>query len=113
MIAPPASWLPAAGEGAGRFEGAGYGSEVSFFVVNAAPGEGPALHRHPYSETFVLQGGRGRFELDGRGLEAVAGDVVVTAPGAPHRFESLGPDRLRLVAIHAAPQMQTEWLDES
>jgi mannose-6-phosphate isomerase-like protein (cupin superfamily) len=54
-----------------------------------------------------------RFELDGGSLEAVAGDVVVVAPGAPHRFESLGPDRLRLVAIPAAPQMQTEWLDRS
>ena len=30
-----------------RFEGERYGSSVSFFLVTAEPGQGPALHRHP------------------------------------------------------------------
>ena len=30
------------------FEGEGYGSGVSFFLVYNQPGEGPDLHRHPY-----------------------------------------------------------------
>ena len=81
-------------------------------MVDAAPGDGPALHRHPYSETFVVQAGRGRFEVDGRAVEATAGEVVVAAPETAHRFESLGPDRLRLVAIHAAPCMQTTWIEQ-
>jgi hypothetical protein len=55
------SWRATAGGSAGRFEGAPYGSDVSFFVVDAALGDGPALHRHPYSETFVVQeAGRSR-----------------------------------------------------
>ena len=105
------SWRAAPGDTRGRFEGEPYGSEVSFFVVDAAPGDGPALHRHPYSETFVVQGGRGRFEVDGQGpVEAMAGDVLVVAAGTAHAFRALGPERLQMVAIHAAPRMQTTWL---
>ncbi len=106
------SWRAAAGDTAGSFEGGPYGSEVSFFVVDAAPGEGPALHRHPYSETFVVQAGQGRFELGGRPVGAVAGDVVVVPPGTAHRFRCVGPEHLRLVSIHAAPHMDTTWLEE-
>ena len=58
---PLPSWRPAPGESAGLFEGAAHGSAVSFFVVDAAPGEGPARHSHPYCETFLLQGGCARF----------------------------------------------------
>lgn len=109
---PVATWSIRAGATSGRFEGAGHGSDVSFFVVDAAAGEGPALHRHPYSETFVVQSGRGRFRLGDRSLEAVGGDVVVVPPATPHRFTALGPARLRLVAIHAAPVMETTWLED-
>jgi mannose-6-phosphate isomerase-like protein (cupin superfamily) len=106
------SWLPGPGRRSGQFEGEAYGSEVSFFVVNAPPGDGPRLHRHPYSETFVVQAGRGRFDVDGQPVEAGAGDVVVVVPGAAHKFTSLGPDHLQLVAIHAGPRMETTWLEE-
>jgi quercetin dioxygenase-like cupin family protein len=106
------SWRATTGDSSGRFEGAPYGSDVSFFVVDAAPGDGPALHRHPYSETFVVQSGRARFEVGGRPVEAVAGDVLVAAPGTAHAFRALGPERLQMVAIHAAPRMETTWLEE-
>ena len=105
------SWRRAAGAEAGSFEGAAYGSEVSFFVVDARAGEGPALHRHPYSETFVVLAGRARFELGGRAVVAGAGDVVVAPSGTAHGFSSLGPERLRMVAIHAAARMDTTWLE--
>src|SRR4051794_18829892 len=104
------SWRRGPGASSGSFEGAGHGSEVSLFVVDAAPGAGPSLHRHPYSETFVVLGGRGRFELDGRQVEAAEGDVVVAPAEAAHGFTSLGPENLRLVNVHAAPKMETTWL---
>ena len=43
--------LPPSPGGTVTFEGAPFGSEVSFFLVNNEPGSGPDLHRHPYSET--------------------------------------------------------------
>jgi quercetin dioxygenase-like cupin family protein len=96
---------------AGSFEGADHGSDVSFFVVDAAPGDGPKLHRHPYSETFVVQAGRARFQLGDDSIDAAAGDVVVVPPETAHRFHALGPERLRLVSIHAAAKMETTWLE--
>jgi mannose-6-phosphate isomerase-like protein (cupin superfamily) len=106
-------WRAAAGDRAGRFEGAVYGSEVSFFVVHMRAGQGPALHSHPYSETFVVQAGRARFDLGDRSVEAAAGDVVVAPPGTPHRFRAVGPEALEMVNIHAAPRMETTWLEAS
>ncbi len=106
------SWRTAAGDNAGRFEGAGNGSDVSFFVVDAAPGDGPVEHSHPYSETFVVQAGHVRFEVEGRPIEAFGGEVVVVAPHTAHGFRALGPERLQMVAIHAAAFMETAWLDE-
>ena len=100
------TWRYSPGSSRGRFEGAAYGSEVSFFVVDADIGEGPELHYHPYSETFVVLGGRGVFTSGDREIVATAGDVVVVGAGTVHRFRSLGPERLRLVGIHAAPQME-------
>ena len=71
---------------------------------------GPELHRHPYPEVFVLAKGRAEFEVGGARLVAGAGDIVIAPAGAPHRFRSIGTDRLQLTAIHTAPVMDTDWL---
>jgi mannose-6-phosphate isomerase-like protein (cupin superfamily) len=99
------TWPYDPGSTRGRFEGAAYDSEVSFFVVDAEIDEGPDLHYHPYSETFVVLGGRGLFRNGDSEVTATAGDVVVVTAGTPHLFRSLGPERLHLVGIHAAPQI--------
>ena len=36
------------------FEGESHGSGVSFFLVHNEPGAGPDLHKHPYSETWIV-----------------------------------------------------------
>ena len=94
------------------FEGAPYGSGVSFFLVNSTPGAGPDLHTHPYSETFIVRSSRALFIVDGQELEASPGDIVVVEPGAPHLFKNIGDERLDIICIHAAPTMETEWLSE-
>jgi hypothetical protein len=38
---------PARGENANEFQGFRHGADVSFIVVEAPPGDGPRLHRHP------------------------------------------------------------------
>ena len=52
------------------FEGEPFGSGVSFYLGERVPGAGPDLHRHPYSETWIVRGGRGRFTADGDDVEA-------------------------------------------
>jgi quercetin dioxygenase-like cupin family protein len=39
------------------FEGVERGVGVSLIFVDAPPGDGPRLHRHPYEEVFVVQEG--------------------------------------------------------
>jgi mannose-6-phosphate isomerase-like protein (cupin superfamily) len=93
------------------FEGEGHGSGVSFFLVNNRPGEGPDLHRHPYSETWIVRGGRARFTADGEELEAGPGDILVVGPNTPHKFKNVGEERLDIVCIHDSPQIVQEDLE--
>jgi len=103
--------LPGSDE-ARDFVGKEHGAGVTLIIINAPTGHGPNLHRHPYEEIFVVHDGRGRFFVNGSEVEAAAGDIVVAPAGMAHRFINSGSDRLRLTAIHHAPEFTTEWLEE-
>ncbi|MPZ69950.1 MAG: cupin domain-containing protein [Actinobacteria bacterium] len=94
------------------FEGAGHGAGISFFWVNNDPGQGPGLHRHPYSETWLVVSGNATFVVDGIEIEAGADDIVVVDANTPHKFKNSGPDQLRIVCIHASPKFIQEDLEE-
>ncbi len=93
-----------------RFEGAAYGAGVSFFLVNAAPGEGPALHVHPYPETWIVESGRARLTVNAEDIEAGPGDIVVVPANTPHGFKAIGPERLRIVCLHPSNRFIQEWI---
>lgn len=95
-----------------RFEGAGYGSQVSFFLVDNEPGQGPGLHVHPYSETWVIRSGEAEFTVGRRKLRAGAGAIVVGPAGIPHKFVNTGPGRLELICIHANKAIVQDWVEE-
>jgi mannose-6-phosphate isomerase-like protein (cupin superfamily) len=103
--------LPSPG-GTVKFEGEPYGSGVSFFLVNNEPGTGPDLHRHPYSETWIVRSGKARITTDGEDIEVGPGDIVVVSSETPHKFKNIGTDRLDIICIHASPRMIQEWLEE-
>lgn len=94
-----------------RFEGQAYGGDVSLFLVNNEPGKGPDLHRHPYSEMWIVRGGRARITADGVDIEAGPGDMVVVGPHTPHKFKNIGEGRLDIICIHASPQFIQEELE--
>jgi mannose-6-phosphate isomerase-like protein (cupin superfamily) len=100
--------IPPSPGGTVTFQGEPYGSEVSFFLVNNSPGEGPVLHRHPYSETWIVRSGRARFAADGEELEAGPGDIVVVSADTKHKFTNIGTERLDIVCIHASPRIIQE-----
>jgi mannose-6-phosphate isomerase-like protein (cupin superfamily) len=95
-----------------KFEGEPYGSGVSFFLVDNEPGAGPDLHRHPYSETWIVREGKVRFTAAGDDIDAETGDIVVVNADVPHKFKNVGAGRLDLVCIHSAPRMVQEELEE-
>jgi mannose-6-phosphate isomerase-like protein (cupin superfamily) len=93
------------------FEGETHGSGVSFFLVDNVPGAGPDLHKHPYSETWVVRSGTARFTADGEEIEAGPGDILVVGSETPHKFKNAGAGRLEIVCIHASPRMIQEDLE--
>lgn len=107
-----AAEAPPSPGGTVRFEGGDHGGEVSFFLVNNVPGAGPGLHRHPYSETWVVRSGRALITADGQEIEAGPGDIVVVTAETPHKFKNIGTERLDIVCIHAAPRMVQVELEE-
>jgi mannose-6-phosphate isomerase-like protein (cupin superfamily) len=96
-----------------ELEGQEHGAGVSIILVDAAPGRGPALHKHAYEEVFIVQEGRATFTAGGEQREVRGGAIVVVPPETPHRFVNSGDGPLRQIAIHVSPRFVTEWLDES
>ena len=86
------------------------GVGITFLLVNAPPGSGPALHKHPYEEIIIVQEGRGTFVLDGVESEVQGGEIVIIPAGAPHRFVNSGDGPLRQIDIHVSAHFATEWL---
>ena len=97
------SWRYEEGATKGSWEGGGLGSDVSGFIVDSGPGEGPDAHTHPYSETFIVLEGSGRFRYGDGYVEANAGDIVVVPPNTMHGFKGVGPGRLRMVSDPCGP----------
>lgn len=94
-----------------KFEGEEHGSGVSLFLVDNEQGQGPALHRHPYSETWVVLEGEAIVTADGGETPASIGDILVVEPGTAHQFRATGEGRLRMMCIHASPRFQQENLE--
>jgi mannose-6-phosphate isomerase-like protein (cupin superfamily) len=104
--------LPPSPGGTVTFEGEPYGSGVSFFLVDNEPGNGPDLHRHPYSETWIVRSGKAWISADGEDIEAGPGDIVVVTSATPHKFKNVGADRLDIICIHSSPRIIQEALEE-
>ena len=86
------------------------GASVSVIVVDAAPGEGPALHRHPYEEIFVVLEGEATFMVGDEQRVFRAGEIAVVPSGVAHGFVNSGGSRLVPVDVHLPPRFQNEWL---
>jgi mannose-6-phosphate isomerase-like protein (cupin superfamily) len=99
----PTAWL---------FEGdARAGVGISFFVVRTPPGGGVDIHVHPYSETFVLLEGSGRWTAGDDVVELTANQVLVVPAKTPHGFRNTGDVPLLVVSIHESGTLEQTFLD--
>jgi mannose-6-phosphate isomerase-like protein (cupin superfamily) len=89
------------------------GAGICAILVDAPPGRGPSLHRHPYEEVFITLEGQATFFL-GRDeqREVGPGEIVVVPPGQWHGFVNSGDGPLRQIDIHVSPSFDTEWLEQ-
>jgi quercetin dioxygenase-like cupin family protein len=94
----PAAWL---------FEGRRHGDvALSFFVTTFPPGEGPALHTHPYAEVFLVEAGTATFTVAGEDHVAQEGTVLVVPAETPHRFSNAGAGPLRVLSIQPSDHVE-------
>ena len=111
MTVIPADAIRVAGSRTLRFVGADHGSGLSFFLVTNDPGQGPGLHRHPYTETWTVLEGEATIQDGTTEICAHAGDTVVVQPDTWHGFTNTGTGVLRIMCMHASPEIIQEWLD--
>ena len=84
---------------------------VCLILFDGAPGSGPALHRHPYAEVFIVQEGSATFTVGNETVDVSAGQIVVAPAEIPHKFVNSGAGPLRQIDIHANDRFVTEWLE--
>jgi mannose-6-phosphate isomerase-like protein (cupin superfamily) len=95
-----------------EFVGDDHGVSITFLVVEAGAGRGPALHTHPYDEVIVVLEGEATLD-DGIETRIVGrGDHAVIPAGQPHAFTNTGDTPLRHIDIHASPRFVSEWLEQ-
>jgi mannose-6-phosphate isomerase-like protein (cupin superfamily) len=83
---------------------------VCVIFVDAPPGRGPSLHRHPYDEILIVEEGEATL-LGAEERVVRAGDIVIVRAHEPHGFVNSGDGPLRQIDIHLSPRFDTEWLD--
>jgi quercetin dioxygenase-like cupin family protein len=88
-----------------------HGLDITVLFVDAEPGRGAALHRHPYAEVCIVQEGEATFTVEGEERVVRAGEIAIARAGEAHAFVSSGAGNLRQIDIHLSPRFATEWLD--
>ena len=86
---------------ASLFEGlprAGVG--ITVFVVRTLPDKGVGIHVHPYSETFLLLEGQGRWTAGDDVVDMHPNQMLVVPPETPHGFRNTGEQPLLVVSVH-------------
>jgi mannose-6-phosphate isomerase-like protein (cupin superfamily) len=83
---------------------------VCVIFVDAPPGRGPSLHRHPYEEILIVTEGEATFFGEAGERLVRAGEVAIVSAGEPHGFTNTGDGPLKQIDIHASPRFETEWL---
>jgi len=71
------------------------------------------LHTHPYSETFVLLEGNGRWTAGETVVEMHPDQmlvVLVVPPNTPHGFRNIGDVPLLTVSIHESGEVDQTFL---
>jgi quercetin dioxygenase-like cupin family protein len=90
-----------------EFVGSEHGAGCCLILVDAPPGRGPGLHRHPYAEVFLVQDGEGVFRTEDGERAVGPGDLVVVPQDTWHGFTAT--TQLRMTSVQPSPDFQTEW----
>jgi quercetin dioxygenase-like cupin family protein len=87
-----------------EFHGENHSAPISAYIVNAKPGQGPPLHKHPYVEVIFMLEGSATVTIGHETREVTAGAIAIIPANTPHRFVNSGDILLRQIDIHASPK---------
>ena len=94
-----------------EFVGERFGGVAACVIfVEAPPGAGPRLHRHPYVELLMVIEGTATFDDGSSRRELGPGEMAVVDAYQPHAFTNAGTTTLRQIDIHLSPRFETDWL---
>jgi mannose-6-phosphate isomerase-like protein (cupin superfamily) len=68
------------------------------------------MHVHPYSETFVLLAGEGRWTVGEEVTELSPEAVLVVPADTPHGVRNIGDVPLLVVSVHESGTLEQEFL---
>jgi|SRR5262245_4675624 len=88
------------------------GIDITMFVVRTPPGRFVELHVHPYSETFLLLEGQGRWTAGETVTELSPEQMLVVPPDTPHGFRNVGDVPLLVVSVHESGTLEQTFLGE-
>jgi mannose-6-phosphate isomerase-like protein (cupin superfamily) len=80
------------------------------FVVRTPPGVAVELHTHPYTETFLLLEGAGRWTAGEDVVELRPEQMLVVPPETPHGFRNTGDEPLLVVSVHESATLRQTFL---
>jgi mannose-6-phosphate isomerase-like protein (cupin superfamily) len=86
------------------------GIDISIFVVHTPPGKFVEMHVHPYSETFLLLRGQGRWTVGDEAAEHSPEQLIVVPADTPHGFRNIGDVPLLVVSVHESGDLEQEFL---
>ena len=87
-----------------EFVGETQEAPFSAYIVEARPGQGPPLHKHPYVEVAFTLEGCATITVGDEEREIKAGGIAVIPADTPHRFVNSGNTLLRQIDVHASPK---------
>jgi quercetin dioxygenase-like cupin family protein len=67
--------------------------------MHVPPGGGPPPHRHDFEETFIVLEGEMEATFRGEKTTVKAGETVTIPANAPHRFQNVSSEPVRLICI--------------
>ena len=86
------------------------GIDITMFVVRTPPGKFVELHVHPYSETFVLLEGSGRWTAGEAVTELSPNQMLVVPADTPPGFRNVGDVPLLVVTVHESGRLEQTFL---
>ena len=86
------------------------GIDISMFVVRTPPGRSVEIHTHPYSETFLLLEGEGRWTAGDDVVELRPNSMLVVPRATPHGFRNIGDAPLLVVSVHESGVLEQTFL---